>query len=132
MEVTIVDIAKAARERIRKPEHWTKGCYARDRGGLDVEHEAAGAPVCWCISGAVSWAFWDVVDTKHPDNTPSRTVFVRELRTLRNRIWKMSDVISQAAGFGGLAAFNDYPRTTHADALAHMDTLVSMLEKEAA
>ena len=133
MDISIVDIAKAARERIKEPEHWTQGCDARDSKGLDVDHSAAGDAACWCISGAVSWAFWHFYDKLQDESSGVPIIPISsQLAPLRDRIFKMNDVISRAAGFSGAVHFNDDERTTHADALAHMDTLVAMLEKEPA
>lgn len=48
-----VDILRAAREKIARPEHWTKGMYAR---ATDGEYAAPRSPraVCWCALGAAA------------------------------------------------------------------------------
>ena len=129
MDITTVDIAKAARERIKEPEHWTKGCDARDAKGMDVNHEDASDPVCWCISGAVLWALWTMSEDA---SAAGEVVHTAAMVKSRDRVWAVSDLIANAASYRGMVGFNDAECTTHADALEFMDTLVSILEKEAA
>lgn len=50
--MTPVEILKAARELIAKPERWTRGCGARDASGEDVEARSDAA-ICWCAIGAI-------------------------------------------------------------------------------
>lgn len=47
-----VEILKAARELIAKPERWTRGSGARDASGQDVDASSDDA-VCWCAIGAI-------------------------------------------------------------------------------
>jgi hypothetical protein len=47
-----VEILKAARELIAKPERWTRGCGARNASGQDVNAHSDDA-TCWCAIGAI-------------------------------------------------------------------------------
>lgn len=53
--MTPVEILKAARELIAKPERWTRGCMARDELGNHVGVDDPEA-TCWCALGAISKA----------------------------------------------------------------------------
>lgn len=50
--MTTLELLKAARARIERPEAWTRGTAARDPDGLGVRARSKDA-VCWCAAGAV-------------------------------------------------------------------------------
>ena len=49
-----LDVLKAARVRITKPEHWTQGVLARDANGDQLELPRDVNATCWCAVGALS------------------------------------------------------------------------------
>jgi hypothetical protein len=50
--MTPVEILKAARELIAKPERWTRGSAARNSSGEHV-HARSDDATCWCAIGAL-------------------------------------------------------------------------------
>lgn len=52
--MTVVEILRAAREKISDPAHWTTRDYARDHRGLSADLLSNDA-FCWCALGAL-WA----------------------------------------------------------------------------
>jgi hypothetical protein len=49
---SVVDVLRAAKERISDPERWTTGSYARDAAGLRTDANSQRA-CSWCGVGAV-------------------------------------------------------------------------------
>lgn len=41
-----------ARKKIKNPENWTKGSYAKDKDGNKVDYKSTVA-TCWCTLGAI-------------------------------------------------------------------------------
>ena len=74
-------------ELLAKPEHWTKGSYARDANGLPTEIFGPSA-VSFCLIGAL------------------KKCCVLDGETIL-------DSLIKARGFRSVADFNDRPNTTH-------------------
>lgn len=93
----LVEDLKAARAVIEKPEAWTKGKWARTKGGQGVSWDSPEA-VCFCAEGAI-----------------------------RLTVPYDREVVTQSSLLGHyymLAAFNDDPETTHAEILALFDNAI--------
>jgi hypothetical protein len=52
VERSVVDVLRAARERISDPEHWTRSAFAKSPSGRPISPWSDGA-VCWCARGSV-------------------------------------------------------------------------------
>lgn len=83
------------------PKRWTKGCFARNRKGKEVEPERRKAAVCFCVLGAVRAEYDD------PD----------EGRLAKN---KLRDALGVAFNME-ISFWNDAPTTTHADLMAVLE-----------
>ena len=51
--MSALDILKAARAKIAKPENWTQRAYQRDKNGNSLSVWDAQAATCWCARGAI-------------------------------------------------------------------------------
>ena len=101
--VTALEVLKAARELISRPEAWTQGVWARDASGEKVLSTSREA-VCWCALGAV---------TRSACNALEQEVAFTELR-------------QGTTGFGGIGDFND--QSSHGEVLALFDRAIVRLE----
>lgn len=52
-ERSVVDVLRAARERISDPERWCLGRHAEDASGRDVEDPRSEQACKWCAFGAL-------------------------------------------------------------------------------
>lgn len=103
--MTNLEILKAARKLIEKPENWTQGEMAKTVDGYATGYSSEKA--CkFCIAGAMSRVdpFWFI--------------------SLRHRLYK--HVV--ARGYGTVEGFNDYPDRTHAEVLAFFDEAIAAEE----
>ena len=97
-------LVKAVREKLSKPEAWTRGEMARDIDGEEIWPWRVEA-VAWSLGGAIRWALnWVNVEDR-----PTTTA------------------LAQALGFVDLRAaddWNDAPERTHADILERLDAVL--------
>lgn len=110
-----VAILRAARAKIRARKRWARGFFAYTKTGAKVwptEKSAAS----WCAWGAVK-----VVTADHPDTENPALHFL--LKSLPRRA---------RSNCCGISAYNDGPRTTHADILALFDRAIAAAEREKA
>jgi hypothetical protein len=98
--VSTLEILKAAREKIAKPENWTKGFAARNIHG-HVTAAVARNAVCWCCLGAM----WSLNADGYLN---------------------AEDAFRAATGEDSIANFND--THTHAEVLAAFDKAIAALE----
>lgn len=103
-EGAVLDLLRAARERISAPERWTQGRSARDATGFGVVSTDPSA-VCWCAFGAVLAC---------PSDSLSAGA-------------ALSALDDEAPG-GSASAFND--TATHAEVLDLFDRTIARLEAE--
>lgn len=101
--MTLLEVLKAARKRISKPEHWTQGTCARDAEGHMTLASSPDA-VQWCAFGAIL-----SVDRAH-DFTG--------LEALRSVL---------PLGYS-VQSFNDTPRRKHSEVLDMFDRAVERLQ----
>lgn len=102
-------ILKAARELLSDPAKWTKGAGARDADGNPVGDRYRGA-ICWCLDGALR---------RHRFKfDPSGEDYTRALRAL-------GKIARSRSNHTGIVAFNDNPKTTHADVLSLLDEAIA-------
>ena len=106
--MSTVDLLKAARARIERPEAWTQVESARDASGHPVGSTRADA-VCWCILGALSYA--GAAGALGDDGPP-----LRELRATLG-----GDLVS-------ISEWNDAPDRTHAEVIDLFDRTIARLE----
>lgn len=100
-------ILRAARERIARPEAWTRGAYWRDVNGQDCAQPDA---VCFCALGAIR-ASGGIDDASPPA--------------------KALKAVVRALGYSYVHDWNDDTPTTHADVLAAFDRAIAEQEKVA-
>lgn len=103
--MSVLEHIKAARERIAKPENWTRKAYARDRAGMNIWPRWPGA-VCWCSIGALTSV------GAATDENAMAAMAQQELE---------KDLVG-----GNLMAFND--ASTHAEVIAAFDKTIARLE----
>ena len=98
--MTTLEVLKAARAKIEKPENWCRGKlkeYAGDTG-----------PACkWCASGAVY------------DICPAGRAY-----------WDSLDALANLVVDRSVSRFNDNPHTTHSDILALFDKAIAAEESK--
>ena len=56
---TATEILQDARDRIKDPEHWTKGSFARDEYGHAC-HPTSPYAVCFCSIGTLMRSFYEL------------------------------------------------------------------------
>lgn len=106
-----LEILKAARALIEKPEHWSKGAFARDPRGNGVSPINKTA-VCWCAAGSVRNV-----------GLISQVELYAALGVLRTAL------PAEAGRLAGVITFNDRPDTTHADIIALFDRAIAEYAK---
>lgn len=112
-EGAVLDLLRAARERISVPEGWTQGHIARTADGgrcMAMDPEAA----MWCALGAVRRA-----DASMPP-PHSDTRLQRATESLRNTI----------GGDRMISDWNDKLSRTHAEVLDLFDRTIARLEAD--
>jgi hypothetical protein len=108
--VTTIELLEAAKAKIDTPENWCKGDYAKTKKGNPI-HSLAEQACQWCSLGAL------VAVT----SSSSQTVSLR---------CKAIDLLFDVVG-RDVVAFNDDPKTTHADVLAAFDRAIELAKLEA-
>ena len=101
--MTTLKILTATRVLIAEPARWTKGAYARNRNGDEIEHDRPGA-VCWCLVGALKKAGHFTWDLEIPADV---TACLRKVGVRSQTIW------------------NDAKRRTHAQVVAMLDRAIA-------
>ncbi len=101
---TVLDVLRAAREKIATPERWTKGAEARTvHGDVTAIDDSAAS---WCVDGSI----WDV----------TRNLVVAGL---------CFDALYAAMPTAvRITTYNDAPTTTHADIMALFDRAIAAEE----
>lgn len=95
-----------AREKISKPEAWTKDSNARTKNGLSVT-PSSGRAVCWCSAGAI------IACNDGP------------LSLLPAAYYWFNDFVQRATTGGSIEGFNDAPTTTHGMVLKAFDEAIA-------
>lgn len=111
-----LELLKAAREKIAKPEYWTKGDFARDVGGKGV---AATDPAacCFCAHGAIH-----------------RVRGLHNRAAIEDACWAtaaLNSALTLISGHDTVPEFNDAPETRHADVMALFDVAIQCAEAAA-
>jgi len=106
--MTPLDVLKAARKRIEKPENWLQGEFAKKAGGY-VCNSGDPDAVCWCLSGAINAA-----DTA--------------LGGLDDVDWLYMQGVVYRACACSIVDYND--THTHPEVLEVMDKAIALAEKE--
>ncbi len=104
----VLTLLRAARERISNPKHWTRGTWARTKGGEPCPSKAPDA-CCWCALGALSYA--------KPADAPS-DLWTRALIAL----WPD---LRWGRRTDGIAVFNDL--NSHEEVLMMFDKAIARL-----
>lgn len=99
---TTLEILRAARAKIERPECWTKGAFARDAVGGECMSSEPDA-VCWCSDGAIGAVI--------------ATTDVHDFCAF--------EALSRAIGNLHVAEWNDAPERTHAEVLAAFDAAIA-------
>lgn len=109
---TAVEILKAARAVIEKPESWTKGYYAKAE---DRTWTISNGPkaVCFCSIGAIEKATGKV---HYGGGWPFEAEYM----------------LRRAADVSNIADFNDAPERTHEEVLAIFDRAIELAVEESA
>lgn len=118
-----IDILKGTRELLSDPARWTKGQFARDKGGF-VTRLTSNDAVCWCVRGAILKTYDD------------HGLFFLDLFYLSTRLIERAlpaDLVSKSKedGKDPIVDFNDDPNTTHEDVLKVLDKAIELAAKEA-
>lgn len=109
--ITLVEFFTQAREKIDRPEKWTKHTYAKDAHGERVGAESSHA-VCFCMSGALNSVHWNLGDRAAP--------VVRE-----ELPWNiLKKACSKVFGKWDIVSSNDDADTTHPEVLEAMDLAI--------
>lgn len=104
--MTTLEVLRKAREVIANPEHWTRGAYAKDVNGNEVNF--AGKTACkFCAAGAIFRA--------HGGNYA--------IQALTAELPKTSNTV---------ITFNDWSRRKHSEVLALYDRAIATLEAQQA
>lgn len=90
------------RELLSDPERWTKGAWALNQAGAEVNAISSDAK-CWCLVGAISRCY-----RTDDEQQPIRDASAKVKALILDRHATIVD-------------FNDSPKTTHADILAVLD-----------
>jgi hypothetical protein len=125
-----LDILKAARERIAKPENWTQGAYARCVTVQSLADPTIKTMValdelganCWCAVGAVR----RVNNAKFLDPASTNYQAIQALAQAVHR--KVPDADPEVDPLGTVTSFND--THDHDDVLAIFDDAIAHLEQE--
>jgi hypothetical protein len=103
---------KRSLEKLKKlfsnPEHWTKGCFARDSTGWSSASIQSG--VCWCLVGGIS---------KVSDNHG-------EYRQIRDRLLLALKGSNYNDDSGPLIEWNDLPERKHSEVIALIDKAIEL------
>jgi hypothetical protein len=108
-----MSILKQAREILSNPDHWTKGCNARDRYGHSCA--SAGGEACkWCAHGALCKL------------TPADTQEEKQKACdIRNKAMGYLRKVSESRGFISFTYYNDEV-ATHSDILSLFDEAIRL------
>jgi hypothetical protein len=104
--MTPVEVLRKARELISTPDRWTKGYFAHDLVGTDVEPHEDGA-VCFCALGALG-----VSSYYEPVSWIDGAI----------------ELLETTIGCHDLGEWNDAPERTHVDILAAFDEAIRRAE----
>jgi hypothetical protein len=114
-ERSMVEILKAARERVAPDGAWTQGVFARNEQGESVQSWSADA-VCWCIRGACE--------------AEGRDYLIRPEEWFEDALPDGVALAASDAEFEPVAFFNDAETTSHVDVLAVFDRAIQLAEQE--
>lgn len=115
MAMTTLDVLQAVRDRLREPQDWTQGAWARDNFGKPVGVFHLGA-VCWCLDGALGLACESFV---------GRDSAVRELARTNSML---VDDYTDASLLAWVRRWNDDPDRTHAEVIDLIDRTMARLQ----
>jgi hypothetical protein len=117
----VLKTLKRAKEIIALPEHWTKGCSARDANNEECDQGATDTHASkWCMFGAVELSAMEL-DTDSGNNiTECADLLIKAQRYAWNnpyniKYWTVTD-------------FNDAADRTHAEALKCFQVAIEHLE----
>ena len=120
--MTTIEILKAARQVIEKPEHWTQGQYARTAENAGVSYSNPRA-FCFCSQGAI-------LKASHDQSLKGTAEFSYNKDDLVPEIDEAITRLDQFCVGGGIEQFNDAPGRTHAEVLAKFDEAIASLETQ--
>jgi hypothetical protein len=116
--MTTLEMIKAARLRIAKPEAWTKFNLARTAIGGEAVMATSERATCWCSIGALNKE-WNPIEARSWDENPGWTEYNESVAQMQATLRGM--------GFdGSLARFND--SHSHDDVLEVFDKTIARLE----
>jgi hypothetical protein len=119
-ERSVVDVLRAARERISDPERWTKGESAKNAQGEWTTASASDA--CrWCAVGAV----WCEAGATLMPGSPEIKALNAAVRDLDGRRG-----VGEVSGWP-VARFNDSKRTDHGEVLDLFDRAIELARTRA-
>lgn len=118
-----LETLRKAREIIADPAHWTKGYFAKDAEGRDVEPLALCA-TCFCSAGAILKAQGRTTYQLERDEMP-KAALVELAKTV-----KPDGDFAQDAWATTIYRFNDHH--THAEVLDVFDRTIERLKNESA
>lgn len=107
-----LDLIRRVRARLDKPEHWTRGSFARDAKGNAVVATDPKA-TCWCLVGAF---LVESPDPVNPINSHMATQRASKIVTIDRGSNSGSSVVT----------FND--GASHAEVIALLDRSIERLE----
>src|SRR3974390_3229322 len=105
----VLDVLKATRSILEKPERWTQGASARNAVGHVVNFADSDA-VCWCLTGAIQKAVYGDID-----------VLVLDAMNYA------FNEIDRTLGYSGILGWNDWPLRTHDEVLELLDSTIDRL-----
>ena len=103
--MTPKEIIRGMLDLLRVESRWTKGYYAKDAEGYDIEATNPFA-VCWCLAGAL------MKITKHID-----LYDIGEIAAMD----EAERLLMDATGGIGMTLFNDDHRRTHGDVVCVLE-----------
>ncbi len=122
MSALVLQVLRCTRELIADPRRWTKGHWrgVRDNGAVRAARDGENAS-CWCLSGALTTA---VNMNEASMGTPDTWTHVRgeAERELQVTLGIELDALALPVW-----AFNDNPKTGHADVIALLDETLKRL-----
>jgi hypothetical protein len=92
--MTVVEILRAAREKISNPEHWTTQDFAKDSSGMPVRWSSDRA-VCWCALGAIRASAPSVLEAFSAEDVLDKAV--RFVSPATDGVPELNDQVGHAA-----------------------------------
>lgn len=111
-----LELLKNTRKLLSSPSKWTKGYFAKNEKGQDVD-ELSKSATCFCLLGAL----------QHESHALIKT-------TYSNEFYKARELIETILVRKGIApfipTFNDNKKTEHSDILTLLDEAISEFKED--